>query len=65
LVAEKELIASPLQEYGPFIASHGHFLLDTGPIDANLEDALESSGFRVTQLRHDGDETLFDVQREH
>jgi hypothetical protein len=64
LVADKPFMAAPMMDYDPYIASHDHFLLDIGPMDADLEESLQSSGYRVTQLESQGKETLFDVERE-
>jgi hypothetical protein len=63
LVSEKPLIPDPLQNYKSFVPGHDHFLLDTGPIDADLKETFEEAGYKVDLLRSAGTESLYDVRR--
>lgn len=63
LIAEKPLISAPLQTYTSFTATHDHFVLDVGQIDAKLKETLEAEGYKTVFLRGSEHEKLYDVQR--
>jgi len=63
LVGEKSMFAAPLQDYGSFIASHDHFLLDEVTHNDSLMAILEADGYKATLLRSNETAAMYDMQR--